>query len=287
MSRNKIGRQKHIEAHYITTAYRQLSNNSYELVFLACAIDTANTCYEDFIVPFTFFALLHNRKSCVEIVVQSPMAFLGKYGKALDLVGSICGRRFLVRGFKNDLTKYRHMLGTYRFLETPLIKGTYTYIMDIDIMLLEKVVEPYLKNWPDSQLPYNNMIRPHEQCLTGVHFTKTFSYFTPAFMRQQDHWYRKGSERIRDEHLLFMLCKDTHGLVPETHTFRPIYGIHFSPSRRPDSGLHPKGHPLAHNRTSRSYKDAFIAISRKFPQLFKFRVFRQLIKQLQSEFAIH
>ncbi len=287
MSRNKIGRQKRIETHYITTACRQLSNNDYELVFLVCAIDTAKTCYEDFIVPFTFFALLHNRRSCVEIVVQSPMAFLGKYGKALDLVGSICGRHFLVRGFKYDIRKYRHWPGTYRFLETPLIKGKYTYIMDIDIMLLEKVVEPYLKNWPEGNVPYNNIIRPDKRRLTGVHFTKTAAYFTPTFKQLLDDQYRKGSGGYWDECLLFDLCQTGHGLVPEAHTFRPIYGIHFSPSRRPGSGLHPKGHSLAHNRTSRSYRDAFIAISRKFPQLFKFRVFRQLMKQLQNEFAIN
>jgi len=271
---SKSRQYKHIEDHYIENTCKHLSGNDYELVFLACAIDTAETCYEDFIVPFTFFALLHNKKSCVEIVVQSPMAFLGKYGKALARVGKICGRHFLVRRFTHDVRKRRHMLGTYRFLEEPLIKGTYTYIMDIDVMLLEPVVGPYLKNWPDASLPYNNRIRPGGHSLTGVHFTKTATYFTPSFMLLVEDWDRRGSRIFSDEGLLFNLCREGHSLVQKTHKFRPIYGIHFSPNR--STG----------NSTTRVYRESFISVAQRFPQLFKGRVFRRLMKQLQNEFIV-
>lgn len=50
----------------------------FDINFIAYAIDTKNVSYEDFLIPFTFFALLHNNNAHVEIIVLNPAFFKKK-----------------------------------------------------------------------------------------------------------------------------------------------------------------------------------------------------------------
>ena len=160
----------------------------YELNFLAFAINKKQgTNYEDFLIPFTFFALLHNPNSHVEIIVENSEAFTSKYSKEILELQKI-NQHFLIRNMQRKLNK--HLPNTYRFFEVPTVKSKYTYITDIDIMYLDNILPRYLNTWSQSHLPYHNVRRNIKSPrLTGVMMVETDKYYTDAFKKSQDKYY--------------------------------------------------------------------------------------------------
>ena len=65
----------------------------YMLNILACAIGGN---YENFLIPFYLFALLHNTNTHVELVVKDKDAFLQRYKNELDAFISIVGSHFVL-----------------------------------------------------------------------------------------------------------------------------------------------------------------------------------------------
>ena len=248
----------------------------YDVDFLASAIGKT---YEDMLVPFTFFALSHNPRSFVEIIVIDPDQFELTYEKEIASIQEFVGDSFLVRKFQNK--KNHHRAGVYRFFEVPEAKGKYTYIIDVDIMLLEYVLPPYLSNWPDTSLPYNNAIRRNSMRMSGLHFVETERYYTSKLIQFQQELYtgnkyrRSGTE---DEMYLHDLCQHSHGLVDESCRWRPIFGIHFSPKR--GTGKRMK---LA---ASTAYFEKFVSISEEYASLFEYPVFSNLLELLLSQFEV-
>ncbi len=151
---------------------------TYTLNFLVCAL---GKIYEDMAIPFMFFALLNNPNSHVEIIVLDKNKFINDYKIEINMVANILGaKHFRIRNLQNPLNK--NIKNTYRFFDIPIITSKYTYILDIDIMILENILSEYLKIWPLNNKIYCNIVRTNSYepnlRLTGVHMVNTKLYYT-------------------------------------------------------------------------------------------------------------
>ena len=244
----------------------------YDLNFLAFAIDKKGSTYEDFLIPFTFFALLHNPNSHVEIIVKNSQAFKSKYSKEILELQKI-NKHFLIRNMQRKLNK--HIPNTYRFFEVPTVKSKYTYITDIDIMYLDNLLPRYLNTCSQPQLPYHNVKRNSKSSrLSGVIMVDTDKYYTDAFKKCQDKHYKMNCSE-NDEVILGKMCQKIHGLPDNNFKYRPIFGIHFSPNRNKNSKVLPP-------KTSKLNTDRFLSIVKKYHTLFTYPIFERLVKNLKN-----
>jgi hypothetical protein len=246
----------------------------YEINFIAYAIDLKNTgLYEDFLIPFTFFCLLFNKNSHVEIIVLDPNNFKKKYSREIESIKEI-NNNFLIR--KPNYKLNNHIPNTYRFFEVPTVQSKYTYISDIDIMYMEIILPNYLKTWPQN-LPYHNKVRPDTERLTGVIMVKNDEYYTDEFKQCQEKYYKKN-KNLNDEYVLYHMCNEIHGLPDNSFNYRPIFGIHFSPNRGEGKRIELK--------VRKRYYAYFLNIANKYQDLFKYDIFNNLLNQLKNNFKI-
>jgi len=169
----------------------------------------------------------------------------------------------------------------YRYFEVPEVRGRFTYIIDVDIMLLEDVLPYYLPNWPDKAIPYNNAIRKNSTRMSGVHFVETERYYTPKLMQRQQELYSTQKYMYGgpgNETYLYDLCEHSHGLVSESCRWRPILGVHFSPNRGPGK--------IMKSFTIPAYYDEFMSIVKEYKSLFEYPGFSQLLHLLTSQFEV-
>lgn len=250
----------------------------WDIVFLANAIGQK---YEAFLIPFAFFALSTHPNGFVEMVVESVELFKQRNHKALETLSTIHSR-FCVRTMKNKVCRKRHVPHTYRFFETPQERGKYTYIMDVDVMLLENIIDQFVNNWPIGCV-VNNMIRCDEngssvRRLTGMHMVQTDLYYTEALQKEQLNAYQRTHSNTNDEFILHNMVQKCHRLPPVSHRFRPICGIHFSPNRGRGKRME-----LC---TSKHYAQIFHMYATRHPKLFDLPQFAHLSQQLKEEFHI-
>jgi hypothetical protein len=245
----------------------------WEIVFLANAIGAA---YEDFIVPFAHFALAYHRRGFVEIVVVDHTQFEAAYALELAELRAVHGdTRFAVRSMDKPPNAV-HVPNTYRFLEVPHAEGRYTYVMDVDVMLLEDVVPPFERRWP-ADCAFSNVVRDpaaEHPRLTGMMMVRSAQYYTPALKARQAALYGKHSGCANDEHILYTLAHACHAMPPPDFRWRPIFGIHFSPNRGRDKSMQLK--------TSSAYASAFRQHALRLPRLFSLPVFAKLCAQLEQ-----
>lgn len=73
----------------------------------------------------------------------------------------------------------RMMINSVRFVSEPKIKDDYTYINDIDIIVLDKnFYLGHIKNLKERNMIYDNIVRPNnKERLSGLHFVKTDEYY--------------------------------------------------------------------------------------------------------------
>ena len=108
-----------------------------------------------------------------------------------------------------------------RFVSEPEIKNTYTYISDIDMMILMKNFYNYHINIMNQYgTIYSNWNRDVDRrCITGLHFCKTAE------------WYPIDISGLRldinDEHLLMQIAQKKTSINTQIPR-RPTCGLHFS-----------------------------------------------------------
>lgn len=242
----------------------------FSINFIAYAINIKNKNYEDFLIPFTFFSLLFNKNSHVEIIVLNPNKFKEKYKKEIESIKKI-NKNFLIR--KPQCKLNRNIPNTYRFFETPTVKSKYTYISDIDIMYLEDIIIKYINTWPEN-LPYHNILRESDSSrLTGVMMVETEKYYTSIFKKCQEKYYNEN-KNDNDEKILAKMCKDIYGLPNLTFRYRPILGIHFSLNRGKNKKMELK--------TTKKYVYSFMSIVENYEELFKYEIFENLLNQIEN-----
>lgn len=187
---------------------------------------SADKYYEPFVLPYITSALIHNEDAQVEICLEDPSGFTTKHKDVLNKLDESFPGRFLLRPGDFSVPP-----GNVRFLETPELVSEYTYIGDIDILILENITGLHLKNMKKTGLPYSNILRPDGKSLTGLHFTKTGEYYPLAEIQDKS---------IRDEDMLYeMIILRGLPLPGEEDKFRPMHGFHLSLSRPPSSKTAP------------------------------------------------
>jgi len=116
-----------------------------------------------------------------------------------------------------------------RFIAQPTIKNKYIYITDIDILIF---VDNFYLNLIDDMIRkrnnYSNLVRKRSHRLTGLHFSEYDSYYPIPKQRQYN---------IVDEVLLYNIVKSKGIKIDYNTQYRPVFGIHASPSRPHVSSL--------------------------------------------------
>lgn len=208
------------------------------VLFFTCATGF----YENFIVPYVFFASRHNPNSAFEFLVDDRELFLEKHNVAIEWLNKEKNIEVLIRSVPVLSVKPK-MENSIRFLVEPYIKRDYVYIADIDIMLLENIFE-WHKPLFEYGLPYSNIVRKGSHRLTGLHFSKYDKMYPLPYIDDL------VESVTNDEALLFKIVDRKvgvysnslyesvlikHGVKPT----RPLHGVHMSMNRLPFS-FHPE-----------------------------------------------
>lgn len=209
---------------------------NFELNFLSVGVSAG---YENWLLPYAFFALASNRNSSAEIVVQNASSFRRKFSLLLDTACLAFPNRILVRNLSSaTLNKAEGLHASndvFRFLEVPVVSSIYTYIGDVDILTLdENIVEQHVQHMGKIGLPYSNAVRDYNvdlrfRRLTGLHFVRNSDYYSERLFKSIESFVRQTNN---DEVILQNICRVAFGLPPQTsEKFRPVHGIHLSNSR--------------------------------------------------------
>ena len=182
----------------------------------------ADTRYEIFVLPYIVSALYHNSDARVEVCLQDVGAFRSSNERALGILREHFGEdRILLRGARWAGIPPNSV----RFLETPREITEFTYIGDIDILILEAVTDIHIDRMARHGLPYSNEVRKGRLALSGLHFTRSDAYYP---VRLPD-----GADPRRDEELLYALVTARGWGTPPPGVLRGVHGYHMSPRRAP------------------------------------------------------
>ena len=195
-----------------------------------------NPKYESFIPLFVWSTLLSNPRAICTIGVENIESVTARHRKAFDWLRAHFANRFQLFevGFSASVTP-----NSVRFLEFPDFSSEYVYICDVDFLVTQDIIAINEETMRESNLPFNNIVRPKTRRLTGLHFTRTNALWTPL-----SGGLEVTEELLRgnDEELLYHLVSERLGL--EKHQLkggsRPIPGLHLSLfSRFPLGGINP------------------------------------------------
>ena len=196
---------------------------------------SANRAYELFVLPYLASVLVHNDDARVEICLEDADRFASDNAEALAILEAGFGKgRCHLRNTKRvDIGQASDAAlspNSVRFIQVPEAATEYTYIGDIDILVLESVSDKHLRRMAHTGRPYSNILRPDRSSLSGLHFTRSSAYYPQRFPADAD--------LHQDEHLLYQLVV-AHGLeLPEIgDRWRPVHGYHLSLNRAPMSAL--------------------------------------------------
>ena len=183
----------------------------------------ADRRYELFVVPYIASVLTHNADARVEICLEDADSFSSRNEHQLEILADAFGEdRFLLR----DTTTTGVPPNSVRFLEEPRVITEFTYIADIDILILEAVSDVHIDRMNRLGLPYSNHVRAGRRALSGLHFTRSDAYYpvTPP----------KDVDMRRDEALLYSLVTARGWGTPPEGLLRPgVHGYHLSANRSP------------------------------------------------------
>lgn len=200
------------------------------LLFFTCA----TRFYENFVIPYVFFARTSNENSLFEFVVDDRLEFIRKNQAALDWLKANMGVEPVLRS-KAEFHPLPRLQNSIRFTATPLQTAPYVYIGDVDIMITEAIL-PWHKPIFDAGLPYSNTWRAKDARLTGLHLTTYDAYYP---LPPIDDLIAKIAN---DEELLYAIV-ERKGQLYDVERYkaaarariRPIHGIHMSLNRLPFS----------------------------------------------------
>lgn len=179
-----------------------------------------------FIPLFCLSHLMFNENTDIEIGICDSV--LPKdIETSLDIIRNECPDSEIIIDyslFESNRFDGKYVLNnTIRFLEEPIIKDEYTYITDIDIICCEEIKTSHIKDMIAYNSNYSNMVRTNSNRMTGLHFTKTSSYYPLPNISDINIG-------INDEMVLYNIVKKREQ-IDLSRKFRPVHGIHMSLNR--------------------------------------------------------
>jgi len=189
-----------------------------------------------FVLPYITSALLSNEKAIAEIIVDNP-TMIRKVHR--DFLNKYFEGRWCIRGIpKQFKNKWNHTkkMKSIRWLTIPTYRTAYTYIGDIDIIILDKDIHTgHIAHAQKMKKPYSNYVRPNGQNMTGLHFVITKPYYkvlNKAYMNKKINKIKNGSMLMKglDERLLCRMVLPAFG-GPTGVPYRPGHGMHLSLGR--------------------------------------------------------
>ena len=204
-------------------------SNKETICFLAVAIGEK---HENFIVCHTISVLETIPDSFVEIIVRNKVSVEKRLEKEINILRKFYGDKFTIR--ETVITTLNIIPNTIRFIEEPLHKCDYTFISEIDVLILDLNLLQSRKKWMTKyNLCYSNIKRKDLNMLTGGrHCVKTKEYYNNKWKE----YVKNNSSRGNDEIFLFSLCK-IYGDYPNIdlidNSLISCHGFHLSLNREP------------------------------------------------------
>lgn len=130
------------------------------------------------------------------------------------------------RGFDNAMYNGKKMWSnTVRFVSEPEIKNTYTYIGDIDIVMLDKNFYNYhIEIMEKYGTTYSNWVRDNDSSkLTGLHFVKTDCFYPQKL---------DGINLTRCDECVLKEIQSKISIINNDIPRRPVHGLHFSKNQK-------------------------------------------------------
>lgn len=188
----------------------------------------ANARYEHYVLPYIYSVLFHNSDAAVEVCLDSTDSFLERNRTGLEVLERCFGAgRIRLRDTIFAKAKVVRPQSV-RNVETPTLMLPYTYIGDIDILILEGgITAKHKANMERIGLPYSNTYRRVEEggrdLLSGLHFTRTDAYYPQIDVSDLD------LKQIGNQDLIYKLAVGKVGKAPpKTAKYRPWHGFHVS-----------------------------------------------------------
>lgn len=196
--------------------------------------------YQDYIAPYIASALYHNKDGISEILVDDADLFTKEHNSSLKVLDKYFSGRYLIRQIPEYAQKI--LPNTVRFLTAPTKQVEFTYIGDVDILILDPHVSSWHRDYMNKQnMCYSNNRRKDQPILTGLQCVKTQEYYSKIdeqYMRLfVDSLERNNLNYTHhDEKVLYSIVKHRIGKIPDDYysfATRPVHGIHMSPNREP------------------------------------------------------
>jgi len=219
--------------------YRQTPKTAKSVNFYAFAHGEQ---FQAMLAIYAFFALQTHPDAVVEMVVTNRTEFIDRFATELSwLLLFVDETAVCVRNVAQVTQQRTKVTNTWRYLEPPVRRATFTYIGDVDIFLTESVLDPKrMEQMQHFNLSYSNVIRPNTTRLTGVMLLRTQDFYTESLLTVQRELNALGN----DEEFLYRLVEKAGLGLPGTNhshdpfaVHRPVHGLHLSTNRGPGKRL--------------------------------------------------
>ncbi len=202
-----------------------------------------NKEYYHFVLPF-MFGIMKNTNAWAEIIVEDQRDFFDHYGKKIANLMQLEPRGKFYGIDIHGADDFKGVIAnTQRFVRSPKELVSYTYIVDVDIIMDKAKYKAALKNnlegMKKNKAAFFNFVREGREVLSGIHFVKDKDYypklekFLKELKKQHKDDFIKNINAMGDEGFLYQFVKSAFG-DPKKLTKgneRILPGDHLSPNR--------------------------------------------------------
>ena len=193
-----------------------------------CFFTVATDRWKMFILPYIFSVLYFNKDACLELLTRKTDID----PQALGILTGMFRNYFVIRELPEVEGPRKIPDAGLRFVLEPNIRLEYTYIGDVDILVLQSGISNYHEEIINASGGYySNIVRPNNvRRFTGLHVVKTQPYYDATRAMRETVKCLHGN----DEMLLYEIVEKCIGdprLYPNTKICE--HGFHLSLMREP------------------------------------------------------
>ena len=193
-----------------------------------CFFTVATGRWKMFILPYIFSVLYFNKDAFVEVLTR----FEDVFTEGIVPLAEMFNYNFKIRELPAIDPARKLPDAALRFVLEPQIKCEYTYIGDVDILVLQSGISKYHEDiMAEANSCYSNIVRPNNvRRFTGLHVVKSQPYYDATRELRDTISIKHGN----DEMLLYEIVEKCIG-DPLLYTNEKIceHGFHLSLMREP------------------------------------------------------